>query len=126
MCNCACSMYLQLIYQLLYKESSSPGTLYQLRNAVNRRDVSGAKEDVIKNFRLVCYVLPHGNYLLGTYLAHACLRSAMILQHFPQFNHSFFGSELGEGGAKQLHVLFCKINFKKLVLFCIICYLIGI
>ncbi|KAH3739799.1 hypothetical protein DPMN_046489 [Dreissena polymorpha] len=45
-------LYLQCIYQLFYKASSSmdTGSMYQLRNLINRRDVTGP-DDVVQKFR---------------------------------------------------------------------------
>jgi len=42
----------QVIYKLFYKEGSArdQGSLYNLRNVVNRRDVTGP-DDVVKKFR---------------------------------------------------------------------------
>ncbi|XP_053388276.1 uncharacterized protein LOC128551443, partial [Mercenaria mercenaria] len=63
--------FLQVIYQLFYKENSSMdrGSLYHLRSWINRRDVSGPKE-VVQKFR------PHQQfiddvldaYLVGVFL----------------------------------------------------------
>jgi hypothetical protein len=47
-----CAYIPQSIYQMFYKEKSTAdkGSLYQLRNILNRRNVSGPKQ-VITNFR---------------------------------------------------------------------------
>ena len=55
-------LFLKGIYQLYYKEASSNdrGSLYQLRNLVNRRDVCGGPKDVISKFRYM-YELKHSS-----------------------------------------------------------------
>ncbi|XP_053407578.1 uncharacterized protein LOC123533412 [Mercenaria mercenaria] len=64
--------FVQMIYQTFYKQSADRGTLWQLRNVVNRRDVSGPKE-VVQKLR------PHQTFIEDTLDAHIV---AATLRHF--------------------------------------------
>ncbi|XP_069128258.1 uncharacterized protein [Argopecten irradians] len=64
--------FVLLIYQTFYKQTADRGTLWQLRNIVNRRDVSGA-DSVVNKFR------PHHNFLEDALDAHIV---ALAKKHF--------------------------------------------
>ena len=98
-----------LIYQLLYRPSTNAGSLYALRNLLNRRNISGA-DDVIKAFR------PHKKFLddvlhgfvIGASLKHfgmATISESPTLNKLPPQFEKFSGQAQYQWLCKQVRAI---------------------